>query len=260
MLAYTTAKGKSGYGGIDTTYTFEHNGGYYTCRAVVVKSDELCKQQGKTLDRNLGKVDADLQKIKGQLNVRKYKNVDYVIDQVKKKLDKHGCYGKLFHVVLGGEEDALTLTWDYGTEALEKERRLLGKYVLVTGLEKETHDANQVLEAYKSRHRVEDQIRTTKSTLKIRPVFLQSDKRIRALVLVNVIALIVYALVEHVCKQEGLAKSAKQAFFMFRMPAIVAVTVNGQSIRAIGNIKPFMRQLLDDLKVKPLEMNNMDTG
>ena len=112
---------------------------------------------------------------------------------------------------------------------LEQERRLLGKYVLVTGLEKETHDANQVLEAYKSRHRVEDQIRTTKSTLKIRPVFLQSDERIRALVLVNVIALIVYALVEHVCKQEGLAKSAKQALFMFRMPAIVAVTVNGQS-------------------------------
>ncbi len=43
-------------------------------------------------------------KIKGQLNKRKYKNVDYAIDQIKKMLDGHGNYGKLFHVILDGEE------------------------------------------------------------------------------------------------------------------------------------------------------------
>ncbi len=64
-LSYTTAKGKGGYSGIDTTYSFEHNGGHYKCRAVVVKSDELCEQERKTLDKNLGKVDADLQKDQG---------------------------------------------------------------------------------------------------------------------------------------------------------------------------------------------------
>ncbi len=117
-----------------------------------------------------------------------------------------------------------------------------------------------MLEAYKSRHRVEDQIRTMKSTLKIRPVFLQSDERIKSLVLVMIIALIVYALIEYVCKQEGLAKSARQALFMFRMPAIVTLKVNGQIVQQIGNIKPFMLEILDALKVKPLELDATNTS
>jgi len=260
-LTYTTAKGKGGYSGIDTAYRFEQDGGYYTCRAVVVKSDELCEQQQKTLDKNLAKVDADLQKIRGHLNLRRYKNVDYVADRVKKMLSDQGCYGKLFHIILKeDEEGALTLTWEYENELLEQQRRLLGKYVLATNLDHKTHDAEAVLEAYKSRHRVEDQIRTTKSTLKIRPVFLQTDERIKSLVLVMIIALIVYALIEYVVKQEGLAKSAKQALFMFRMPAIVTLKINGQIMQQIGNISPFMLEILNALNVKPLELDNVDTG
>ena len=260
-LAYATAKGKGGYSGIDTTYRFEHDGGYYNCRAVVVRSDELCEQQGKALDKNLQKVDADLQKIRGHLNERKYKNVDYAADQIKKMLDSHGCHGKLFHVVLKeDEEGALTLTWEYENELLEQQYRLLGKYVLATSLDKKTHDAEAVLDAYKSRHRVEDQIRTTKNTLKIRPVFLQSDERVKALVLVMIISLIVYALIEYVVKQEGLAKSAKQVLFMFRMPAIATLKVNGQIMQQIGNISPFMLDILNALNVKPLELNIVDTG
>ncbi|HHW39664.1 MAG TPA: IS1634 family transposase [Syntrophomonadaceae bacterium] len=258
-LAYTTARGKGGYTAVDTSYTFNHNGGYYTCRAVVVKSEELYEQQRKTLDKNLRKIESGLEKIRDHLNVRKYKNPAYVAEQVKKVLDSH-CVGKLFHVVLDGEEGALTLRWDYEPDLMEQQQRLLGKYVLVTSLYRETHDANQVLEFYKSRHRVEDRIRAMKSTLKIRPVFLQSEERIRSLVLVNIIALIVFSLIEWVCRQEGLAKSGKQALFMFRMPAIVTLTVNGHVIQQIGNIKPFMHDILAALKVKPLELDDMDTG
>jgi len=77
---------------------------------------------------------------------------------------------------------------------------------------------------------------------------------------VNVIALIVYALIGYVCRQVGLAKSAKQALFMFRMPAIATLNVNGQVVQQIGNIKPFMHEIVDALKVKPLELDDMDTG
>ncbi len=108
-----------------------------------------------------------------------------------------------------------------GPRILKQEDRLLGKYVLATSLDALTHDADAVLSGYKSRNRVEDRFGNTKSTLKIRPVFLQNDDRIRSLVLVTVIALIVYALIEWVCQQERLASSARQALFMFRMPGLV---------------------------------------
>ena len=32
---------------------------------------------------------------------------------------------------------------------------------------------------------------------------------------------------------------------MFRMPAIVTLTVNGQVVQQIGNVKPFMYEILD---------------
>ncbi len=261
-LSYTTAKEKGGYSGIDTSYRFEQDGGFYKCRAVVVKSDELSEQEGKTLDKNLARVAADLEKIRGQLNKRKYKSYDYANDQIRKTLAKHGNYGRLFHVVLDArDEDAMVITWEYEKELLYQERRLLGKYVLATSLDKKTHDAEAVLELYKSRHLVEHRFRTTKSTLKVRPVFLQKDERIKALVLVMIIALIVYALIEYVVKQERLATSAKQALFMFRMPAIVTLRVNGQIMQQIGNIKPFMLEILDALNVKPLELGGgVDTG
>jgi transposase len=262
MLAYTTAKGRGGYSGIDTGYRFEQDGGFYKCRAVVVKSDELAEQEGKTLDRNLAKVAADLEKISGHLNKFKYRNYDYANEQIRKTLAKHGSCGKLFHVVLDArDEEAMTLTWEYEPELLDQEHRLLGKYVLATSLDEKTHDADEVLELYKSRHLVEHRFRTTKSTLKIRPVFLQKDERIRALVLVMVTALIVYALIEYVVKRERLATSAKQALLMFRMPAIVTLRVNGQIMQQIGNIKPFMLEILAALNVKPLELRGgVDTG
>lgn len=182
--------------------------------------------------------------------------------QIRKTLAKHGSYGRLFHVLLDArDEDAMTLAWEYEPELLDQKRRLLGKYVLATSLDKKTRDVEAVLELYKSRHLVEHRFRTTKSTLKVRPVFLQKDERISALVLVMVIALIVYALIEYVVKQERLATSAKQALLMFRMPAIVTLRVNGQIMQQIGNIKPFMLEILAALNVKPLELRGgVDTG
>ncbi len=212
-LSYTTAKDKGGYSGIGTGYSFQQDGGFYKCRAVVVKSDELALQQAKTLEKSLAKVDADLLKIRDQLNKRKYRSYDYANGQIRKMLAKHGSCGKLFHVLLDARyEEAMTLTWEYEPELLDRERRLLGKYVLATSLDKKIHNAEAVLELYKSRHLVEHRFRTTKSTLKVRPVFLQKDERIRALVLV--IALVVYALIEYVVKQERLATSARQALFL----------------------------------------------
>jgi hypothetical protein len=47
---------------------------------------------------------------------------------------------------------------------------------------------------------------------------------------------------------------------MFRMPLIVRLTINGQSIQQIGNIQPFMHEILDALNVRPLEIDDMNTG
>ena len=72
-----------------------------------------------------------------------------------------------------------------------------------------------------------------------------------------VIALIVYDRVG--LPKERLASSARQALFMFRMPAIISLTVNGQFSRS-ATIQPFMHEILDALNVRPLELDDMNTG
>jgi hypothetical protein len=47
---------------------------------------------------------------------------------------------------------------------------------------------------------------------------------------------------------------------MFRMPAIVSLMVNGQLVQQIGNIQPFMHEILDALNVRPLELDDTNTG
>jgi len=104
------------------------------------------------------------------LNTRKFKNREYVIGQINKAFEGNSNLRPLFNIVLEGENDALSLSWAYEPQMLEQQHRLLDKYILATSLARSTHDADQVLEGYKSRHRVEGRFRTTKSTLKISPV------------------------------------------------------------------------------------------
>ena len=67
------------------------------------------------------------------------------------------------------------------------------------------YDSDQLLEPYKSRHQIESRFLALKNNLKIRPIFLQSEERIKSLILVNILALLVYSLIEWVCQQKRLA-------------------------------------------------------
>jgi hypothetical protein len=44
------------------------------------------------------------------------------------------------------------------------------------------------------------------------------------------------------------------------MPAIVTLTVNGWIMQQIGNIKPLIPEILEALKVKPLELDSVVSG
>jgi hypothetical protein len=104
------------------------------------------------------------------------------------------------------------------------------------------------------------QMRAVKNRLKIRPIFLQSDARIKSLVFVNILALIVYSLtclcearrqVEWICQREKLATSGKNALDIFRSPAIITLTYKGQTVQQIGNVSSLMKQIMEALQLGP---------
>jgi transposase len=73
-------------------------------------------------------------------------------------------------------------------EAIAKEAILDGLYVLRTSVEKKHYSASEVVRAYKSLSRVERAFRSLKSLLKIRPIHHHLEPRVRAHVLLCMLA------------------------------------------------------------------------
>jgi transposase len=89
-----------------------------------------------------------------------------------------------------------TLTWRFDQAALAAEQATDGWYALVTNLDPTQADAAEVLARYKGQEVVERRYGAFKGPLAVAPLFVQSNRRIQALVTVICLALLVFCLVE----------------------------------------------------------------
>ncbi len=208
-LDYSTSKGKQGYYGVEKELSFRYKGKEYHNRALVVKSDEKASVVAKTRTKNLEKITAGLEHIRSKLNERKYKKRTYAQEQIDKLFHRKKKYRAFLNIELTGEDGELSLDWSFNEVALAQEKRLDGKYILITNLSPEEYPSTELLKLYKSRHLNESRFRTFKSDLRVRPVFLRTDERIMALLFINILALTLYCLVEWLCRQNNLQVTAR---------------------------------------------------
>jgi transposase len=89
-----------------------------------------------------------------------------------------------------------TLAWWFDQAALEGEQATDGWYALLTNLDPAHADAAQVLARYKGQEVVERRYGAFKGPLAVAPLFVQSNRRIQALVTVICLALLIFCLVE----------------------------------------------------------------
>jgi transposase len=89
-----------------------------------------------------------------------------------------------------------TLAWWFDPAALEREQATDGWYGLLTNLDPAQVDAAGVLGRYKGQEVVERRYGAFKGPLAVAPLFVQSNRRIQALVTVICLALLIFCLVE----------------------------------------------------------------
>jgi transposase len=89
-----------------------------------------------------------------------------------------------------------TLAWRFDQAALAAEQATDGWYALLTNLDPTQADAAQVLARYKGQEVVERRYGAFKGPLAVAPLFVQSNRRIQALVTVICLALLIFCLVE----------------------------------------------------------------
>ena len=89
-----------------------------------------------------------------------------------------------------------TLSWRFDQAALAREQATDGWYGLLTNLDPAQVDAAGVLARYKGQEVVQRRYGAFKGPLAVAPLFVQSNRRIQALVTVICLALLVFCLVE----------------------------------------------------------------
>jgi len=89
-----------------------------------------------------------------------------------------------------------TLAWHFDQAALDHEAATDGWYCLLTNLDPTEADAAEVLVRYKGQEVVERRFGAFKGPLAVAPMFLQSNRRIEALLSVICLALLIFCLVE----------------------------------------------------------------
>ena len=142
----------------------------------------------KRLDGDLEKLSAALQKPKGRKKLHK------VLERIGRIREKHRSISSCYEINAIPSEDGLTavrIEWDVLSEKIED--KLTGRYYLRTNL---LHlGAKELWDTYNSIRTVEDAFRFMKSSLGMRPVYHQKERRVDGHLWVTILA---YTLIQDI--------------------------------------------------------------
>jgi transposase len=191
-----------GYFGIPTVITFEHAGRCVEHRALVVLSGPMRRAIRVGRAQQLRDLRQALTAVQAKIGQKRYRSVQDVQTRAATCL-RHSPVGHLLYAT-AEQTDAgrVTLWWAVDGLALFKAMQHDGRYLLVT------NDWNlaprRMLELYRSKDALEKRFEVAKQDLRIRPLYVHSDERIRAMLLLNMLALLAYSLLERQVQQAGL--------------------------------------------------------
>lgn len=239
------------------------SGKVFQFRRLTIRSSDEIRASRKNRERQLQKAEEELRKVANGIG-RYYKTEQQVDKKVSSILEARRVMG-LFKVSMGTRNDRPYLEWSQDSDAIAQAEKISGCYQLLTNLPAE-REANEILKIQKDQYRVEQRFENWKGPLEVCPIFLHSNRRIAALLLVTAQALMVFSLIEREVRrelgdQDGYAvgfigerrKSRPTGTTIFYVLRVVAalVTSGEPKIDRVLNLPPLVRQIHDIFEVKP---------
>jgi transposase len=179
-------------------------------RLYVISSEERATCR-KVRGQQRARAEAELAKIQAGLGKRQLKTTAQVEARGERVL-KERRVAPLYQVTVREAAGALTLTWEIDAAALARAEALDGYYVLLASWPKERADSNALLRKWKQEEQIERRFSDWKGPLKVRPVFVTSNARMAALVLVLHLALMLYCLLEREARRQLAAKGRQKVW------------------------------------------------
>ena len=230
------------YRGVWRPFTFEHGGEQVIDRVLVVWSagkERLDQGKRKTYLKRLLN---GLERVQTKLNTAHYKKRAYVTQRIV-TLQRDNPLHRLVDVDLHGEDGALVLHFTLNQVRLAEAQALDGCYALATN--GEHLSATEALTLFKGQDGIEKRFRAVKGPLLVHPLFVRTDRRIEGLVFITLVALLVRAILERLCRQHDLPLTADRLFHRFASLQAVDVTwADGSIQRRAAEMSGFQSQVL----------------
>jgi transposase len=177
-------------------------------RLFVISSEERATCR-KVRAQQMAKAEAELAKIQAGVGKRQLKTAAQAQARVERVLAERRVT-PLYQVTVSEADGMLTLTWAVDAEALARGEALDGYYVLLTSAPVERAESSALLRMWKQESQIERRFSDWKGPLRVRPVFVTSNARMAALVLLLHLALMLYCLLEREARRQLAAKGRQK--------------------------------------------------
>jgi len=216
---YDHPLGEAGYFGLPCAVTFTHAGRSVTHRGLVVLSGPMRTSLRRERAARLRAVRQDLAGVAAKIGQKRYRSVKEVQARADTCL-RHSPVGHWMSAEAHPAEDgSVRLRWWVNRAALQSAMRADGRYLLVT------NDAQltpaRMLELYRAKDGLEKRFTVTKHDLNVSPLYVHSDERIQAMLLLNMLALLVYSLLERQVRRQGLALTTRRIIEQLENVAVI---------------------------------------
>jgi transposase len=198
----TDACGPQGYWGRSCPVVFQHEGRQVTHRGLVVLSGPMRTALRRTRAAQLRSLSQALRQVQAKIGQPHYRTVEAVQQRAHTQRKKSPA-GKFMRAqAYTDEQGQVCLRWWIDRYALWQAMQRDGRYLLVTN--DYSLSPQRMLALYRHKDGVEKRFKVAKSELKVAPIYLHKDKRIEAMLLINMLALLAYSLLERQVRQGGL--------------------------------------------------------
>jgi hypothetical protein len=135
------------------------------------------------------------------------------------------------------ETGQVDLRWQIDSYALWQAEQRDGRYLLVTNDWSLSHQ--QMFQLYRAKDGVEKRFHVSKSDLLVSPLYLHQDQRIASMLLLNMLALLAYALLERQLRQQGLQLTTRQLLKRLEQLALIETHCHdGSCLRRLTPVDP----------------------
>jgi transposase len=131
------------------------------------------------------------------------------------------------------------------TDYLDRERFLEGKFFLKTKLASDELSTEEVIRTYKALQQIERAFRELKDFLKIRPIFHWTDRRVKAHVMICVLAYLLEKMVEIYCHRANLKLSPRRALSILAQLKAIQCNIGDQSLLITTAIQQRIKEILN---------------